>query len=142
MLYSEQWEEYWENERPMTVEGSFTFLELSEELPQSALTVVVPAGLRRKRELLRFLATAFRFPAYFGENWDALEECLRDLSWLGPPTDIVLAHRDLPLARAPRSLATYLEILLDLARPRDKWHIVFRPRDQQQIARTLQVGRG
>lgn len=28
------------------------------------------------------LAESFRFPEYFGHNWDAVEECLGDLSWL------------------------------------------------------------
>jgi hypothetical protein len=34
-----------------------------------------------KERLLKNLATALEFPQWFGQNWDALEDCLTDLSW-------------------------------------------------------------
>lgn len=37
--------------------------------------------LSDKRALLRRIAAKLGFPAWFGENWDALEDCLTDLSW-------------------------------------------------------------
>lgn len=37
---------------------------------------------RGKRALLNAFARALEFPAGFGGNWDALADCLQDLSWL------------------------------------------------------------
>ena len=34
-----------------------------------------------KTALLRRIGAGLGFPAWFGENWDALEDCLTDLSW-------------------------------------------------------------
>lgn len=39
------------------------------------------------------VSAAFQFPYYFGENWDALKECLADLSWL-PASGYVMAICD------------------------------------------------
>ena len=34
-----------------------------------------------KSQMLAKLARALEFPSWFGGNWDALEDCLTDLSW-------------------------------------------------------------
>lgn len=39
------------------------------------------AGLDGKAALLDRCAVEFAFPSYFGQNWDALQDCLQDLSW-------------------------------------------------------------
>lgn len=46
------------------------------------LSRVSLAGALEKSELLARLARGLHFPAWFGGNWDALEDCLTDLSWL------------------------------------------------------------
>jgi len=61
-----------------------------------ALVVRMPCGIRSKEKLLAILADKLRFPGYFGWNWDALEECLRDLSWLPARQGVVIVHEDLP----------------------------------------------
>jgi RNAse (barnase) inhibitor barstar len=48
---------------------------------------------RTKEELLRQLGEALRFPEYFGQNWDALDDCLRDMEWL-PAAGCVLVVRN------------------------------------------------
>src|SRR5690625_5058438 len=42
-------------------------------------------GCSDKAELLASIAQALEFPDYFGHNWDALGDCLTDLSWLERP---------------------------------------------------------
>ncbi|WP_412078548.1 barstar family protein [Streptomyces xanthophaeus] len=39
-------------------------------------------GVRTKAELMRRWGDALRLPEWFGGNWDALADALRDLSWL------------------------------------------------------------
>jgi hypothetical protein len=38
-------------------------------------------AVKGKAALLKAFAAAFAFPATFGGNWDALADCLQDLSW-------------------------------------------------------------
>ena len=35
-----------------------------------------------KEEFLTEVAQALKFPGYYGRNWDAFDECIRDLEWL------------------------------------------------------------
>ena len=70
----------------------------------------VPAGIRSKANLLAAFAGAGHFPDYFGGNWDALLDCLRDLSWISN-RKVVVVHSDVPLHNAPEDCRAYLEIL-------------------------------
>lgn len=62
-----------------------------------------------KAGVLDVFARELRFPDHFGHNWDALADCLGDLSWLPAPGYLLVLHN------APRELLadTLLEILED-----------------------------
>jgi RNAse (barnase) inhibitor barstar len=105
----------------------------------------VPAGITTKEALMDALQSALRFPEYFGGNWDALEECVRDLSWL-PEGDVVLLNEDLPLSNNRADLVTYLSILFDAI---DKWDsakerqllVVFPPGTEETVRGLLERSR-
>jgi RNAse (barnase) inhibitor barstar len=40
-------------------------------------------SVQGKEALLTEMSKSLRFPAYFGYNWDALADSLRDMSWAG-----------------------------------------------------------
>jgi hypothetical protein len=98
----------------------------------------VPTGIKGKQALFDVLRADLRFPAYCGNNWDAVEECIRDLSWL-PSGVIVVVHNDLPLRDNPAALRTYLSILSGAASKwegtRDRRLLVVFPADVEQLVK-------
>jgi hypothetical protein len=69
--------------------------------------------LRTEQGLFDELSAALQFPYYFGENWDALSECINDLEWL-PAKAYLLVITDalLVLTGEPATeLATFARIL-------------------------------
>lgn len=89
----------------------FRFRDAPPVPPASARVVRVPSSIASADALFSHLAGALSFPGFFGHNWDALDECLRDLSWLAEK-EVVFLHDGLP-ALTPRELAFYLDALLD-----------------------------
>ena len=49
-------------------------------------------GVRDKDALLARVAAAMDFPEYFGGNWDAVADCLGDLSWREAPAYVLCVH--------------------------------------------------
>jgi len=57
--------------------------EILDATQGSALQVarISLAGVVGKQAMMECVARALEFPRWFGGNWDALEDCLTDLSW-------------------------------------------------------------
>jgi len=63
------------------------------------------------------VSAALQFPAYFGENWDALNDCVKDLMWM--PAEWYLLHVDdvgRVLPDDPEGFRIFLRILRDAGR--------------------------
>jgi RNAse (barnase) inhibitor barstar len=78
----------------------------AEGVPGVAVRHLRGRKMRRAAGVFDEFAAALQFPPYFGENWDALDECLTDLEWLPADAYVLLlldaAHlldQDRPEAR-------------------------------------------
>ena len=60
-----------------------------------------------KETLLRELARALQFPKWFGGNWDALQDCLGDLSWSQARGHVLIVED----AKAGDELAIFMDVL-------------------------------
>jgi len=72
------------------------------------------AGARDKPALLATVARALDFPDWFGGNWDALEDCLTDLSWLDGEGQVLLIEASSTVAHG--DLAIFRDVLASSAR--------------------------
>ena len=71
----------------------------------------IPENVCTKDGILECLYIALSFPSYFGFNWDALFECLRDFSWI-KERSIVIIHSNVKCI-PDDILKIYLEVLND-----------------------------
>lgn len=74
------------------------------------------AGITAKDALLERLAVALAFPDWFGGNWDALEDCLDDLSWRADMGRLLVIEGFEALQAAARDdFRVLLDLLADVA---------------------------
>ena len=74
------------------------------------------AAARDKDDMLAAIARDLRFPEWFGQNWDALTDCLLDMGWL-PATAylIILEHCDGIHGRAESDFVTLMQTFQNAA---------------------------
>jgi hypothetical protein len=70
-------------------------------------------AITSKADFLAAFAAALEFPAYFGRNWDALADSVRDLSWAPAERGYLVLYEDAGIfaAAAPADFTVALEIL-------------------------------
>ena len=113
--------------------------EDSQVIFSSTATILkISNDIQDERELFAAFQSGLAFP-YFGWNWDALEDCLRDLSWIVTP-QVVIAHDGLP--SLPKSdILIYLSILSEKvdhwARDSSKEFVVIFPQRVEAEIRKL-----
>jgi len=81
-------------------------------LLEYALVAIDFRDCRERDDALDRFAQALRFPDWFGGNWDALADCLSDLSWWPAPGYLLmLDHSDDWCAHAAHDCEVAIDIL-------------------------------
>lgn len=96
-------------------------------------------NIRNGDNLLEQLSEKLKFPNYFGNNWDALNDCLGDLNWIDQ-RNIIIVHRT-PIQLSKDEISIYIRILTRSMNEWLKWHdgtihqleVVFPKNCQRQI---------
>jgi hypothetical protein len=74
----------------------------------------VPGPIDSKTNLLSSIGKALLFPAYYGMNWDAFEECLNDLTWLESKRNCLVLENADDLTKLPiKEMETFLLLIFD-----------------------------
>jgi hypothetical protein len=71
----------------------------------------VPGEIQNAKHLFDFFYESLVLPGYFGFNWSALSDCLRDLDWISE-RGVLVVHENIP-ALPLSEIRIYLEILQD-----------------------------
>lgn len=67
-----------------------------------------------KHDALAVVAASLDFPSWFGANWDALADCLGDMSW--SPADgylVIVEHLEAWRAANEADVETFLEVMCE-----------------------------
>ena len=72
--------------------------------------------IKDKSQFLRSVADILQFPDYFGANWDALGDCLTDMSWnVSAGYVIVYDHPHILGGNSPEDFHTLVQVFQDSA---------------------------
>jgi RNAse (barnase) inhibitor barstar len=84
------------------------------------------AGCAGKDDALQRIARALRFPEWFGGNWDALNDCVNDMSWWPAPGYLLLIeHAGAWQSQYTDEATILIEILNDAAQDWAKARVAF-----------------
>lgn len=120
-------------------ENHFYFGEVDRLNTLDDYVVELPEEIATADQLLKAYDDLLHFPEYFGFNWNAMDECLRDLEWI-QNRRIIIIHKSLPKIERSQ-VRIYLSILSDCMREWEKNEahvvVVVFPEGLEQLVNSL-----
>lgn len=95
----------------MSVQNPFLFCDSPEYNIKDVFCVRLDPTICKEDMLLEEFFYLLWFPGYFGFNWNALYDCLKDFHWM-PFHKVVLIHETIP-DLPHEDLKIYIDILRD-----------------------------
>lgn len=109
----------WDHSQPwMHVLGTDSPARVADLLPPTGLCATARfdgRDLADTYSLFERFVAQLRFPVYFGWNWSAFSECMRDMSWM--PANrylVIIENASGILTGEPDELGTFLRIMRDI----------------------------
>jgi RNAse (barnase) inhibitor barstar len=100
------------SDKIISVMVHFKFIDdINSYQSDNSFVVFISKDVKSEDELFEELYKKLNFPDYFGFNWNAVYDCLRDFHWI-QNKGIVLIHTEIPQIEE-NDLKVYLEILKD-----------------------------
>ena len=79
--------------------------------------------------LHEMLAAVLQFPGYYGKNWDAFRDCIRDPDQSVMPRRLIIKGIDILEDRLPREAKHLRLCLADVQRETSTFEVTFEPGD-------------
>jgi hypothetical protein len=98
---------------------------VGELIAEAASSIREIAPGATKDELLAAIADVLVLPEYFGNNWDALEECLHDLEYDGQQLVLLVRRAAMLWQSMPREMSTLVDTWLAATSGEREMHLVF-----------------
>ena len=115
-----------ENAGVIEYHGQADVVEQAATAAKLRFLAVDLARVDSKRTLLAAFADGLKLPEHFGDNWDALADCLEDGDWLGKSgVAIRIAHSAAYRKALPHDWETAEEILAEAAEFWRERHLPF-----------------
>lgn len=128
----------------MNASDAFTFVRDTRGFVASdALVARVAGDIRTTQQLFELFYRLLTLPDYFGFNWNALFDCLRDFHWVAE-RNVVIVHDELP-ELPPSEMRIYLEVLRDAVldwKPEEMYslQVVFDDKDRARVEAAMAGG--